>query len=280
MILGFLNAAVCESLTLISGAYYPFNSAHAFVLLGAAFIAHSAIFTYQQHAWGGGRLWTGLHFGLVGIAALLPFTLDFIFNGSFAFSNLVLFSMWALSFIGLSVLSARMTKNAINQLDKSVGSDRVMPISRTIFSLAGLVLLGLVTAPAMSTAVSATWIWLPIVLVGSGFWIARTNKVYNPETATTMALAVWNPLMVANFVLIPALIINAVLTPGSVPLANIIADYAIGLATMFCLISGPVIGAQIASLSLQRSRELELHRMPVSRINEHSMPLGPVEEAI
>ena len=280
MIFGFLNAAVCESLTLITGAYYTFNSAHAFALLGAAFIAYSAIFTYQQHAWGGGRIWSVLHFGLVGIGAILPFSLDLIFNGPYAVSNLVLFSLWGLSFIGLSAVSAKMTKNTIVALEKTVGADRVMPFSRAIFATAGMALLALVTLPAFSSAVTSTWLWLPAVLVGSGFWIAKVNKARNPETASTLALAIWNPLMVANFVLLPALVLNAIISPITFPQSGGVADYAIGLLTMLCLVMGPTLGANLASLSLRRSRELELHHMPVEMLNEHTMPLTRVEDAI
>lgn len=280
MIFGFLNAAVCESLTMLTGAYYTFNSAHAFALLGAAFIAYSAIFTYQQHAWGGGRIWSVLHFGLVGIGAILPFSLDLIFNGPYAVTNLVLFSLWGLSFIGLSALSAKMTSNTIVALEKTVGAHRVMPFSRAIFATAGMALLALVTLPAFSSAVTSTFLWLPAVLIGSGFWITKVNKAHNPETASTLALAIWNPLMVANFVLLPALILNATMSPMTFPQSSAVVDYGIGLLTMLCLIMGPVLGANLASLSLRRTRELELHRMPVEMLNERSMPLTRVEDAL
>ncbi|MDZ4835375.1 MAG: hypothetical protein SGJ27_16480 [Candidatus Melainabacteria bacterium] len=280
MIFGFLSAAVCESFTLLSGVFYTFNGPHAFALLSAAFIAFSSVFTYQQHVWGGGRIWSGLHFGLVACGALLPFSLELMFNAPHVASNLLFFSLWGASFIGLSVLSTRMTNNSIRTLEKSIGANRVMPYSRAVFASAGLVLLGLITVPALSTAISSTWLWLPVVLIGSGYYITKLNNARNPQTATTMALASWNPLILANLVLLPALVVNSILSMFSLLPQIGFVDYLIGFGTMACLTIGPVLGAKIASRGLQRSRELELHQIPAELLNECKMPLNRVDDVI
>ncbi len=280
MIFGFLSAAICESFTLLTGAFYTFNGPHAFALLSAAFIAFSSVFTYQQHAWGGGRAWSALHFGLVTCGALLPLSLELIFNAPYVISNLAFFSVWGVSFIGLSILSAKMTSNSILSLEKSVGANRVMPHSRTIFGSAGLVLLGLILMPAMSTAMSSTWLWLPVVLIGSGYWVTRANKAGNPQTASTLALATWNPLILANIVLLPALVINSILSVfGLLPPIGI-TDYLIGVTTMLCLSTGPMIGASFASYGLRRSRELELHHHPIGMTIERQLPVPRSDDAV
>lgn len=262
MMFGFLSAAVCEAAAVLTGAFYTFNGPHAFALLSAAFIAFSSIFTYQQHIWGGGRMWSHLHYGLVTCGALLPFSLEFFVSTPSSLGNLILFALWGVGFTGLSALSARMTRNSIKTLDRSVGADRVMPHSRLIFASSGAALLGLTLLPFMFTVFSSMWLWLPVLLVGSGFCIASANRASNPQTAATFALAAWNPLILANLVLLSALVANSVLAVFLPYLQLTIADYAVGIGTMLCITLGPLMGARIASSALKRSLELELHRAP------------------
>jgi len=267
MIFGFLSAAACEAASLVTGSFYTFNAAHAFALLSAAFIAYSSVFSYQQHIWGGGRSWSVMHYGLVACGALLPFFLELFLAAPALSNNLLLFSLWGLAFIGISATSKHLTTKTIKQLECSVGADRVMPYSRAVFATAGTMLLAFTSSPGMFSAVAQMWLWLPFLFIGSGYYIATKNKASNPKTATTLAVMAWNPLILANIVLLPALIVNSVAALFYPMLQISIADYAVGLITMGCLGIGPLLGARLASSVMRRDSELELHRAPAELLS-------------
>jgi hypothetical protein len=271
MIFGVMSAGVCEVATNITGVFHTCSIPQAFALLSAAFIAFSAIFTYQQHIWGGGRAWTFLHYGLVGIGACLPL-MELLFAYPTSVGNLCLFT-WSLGFIGVSTVAVKLTRNSIKALESTVGANRVMPYSRAMFASAGALLLTFCAFPGMFWLVGSMSGWLPAMLICSGFYIARSNSAHNPQTAATLAFAAWNPVILANAILLPALIAYSALTLV-LPLAPVsLADYGIGLITMLCFSLGPFIGAQIGSFMQQRDRALELHRTPVELLANTAMPI-------
>ena len=270
MIFGLMSFGACEGISALTGSFHAFLSTpHAFALLSAAFIAFSAIFTYQQHIWGGGRTWTGLHYGLVAGGAILPLA-DLIF-APVSFGSMGLF-VWSLGFIGVSALSCKLTQNSIKALESTVGANRVIPYSRGIFATAGALLLTFTALPAMFWVISPLWTFLPALLVLSGYGIARANNAYNPQTAATLAFAAWNPVILANIILLPALLTYSALGLFMPLMPISITDYAVGMVTMAAFAFGPFIGAQIGAMVQQRARELELHKTPIDLVAQVSSP--------
>lgn len=269
MIFGLMSFGACEGVSAITGAFHTLTTPHAFALLSAAFIAFSAIFTYQQHIWGGGRAWTILHYGLVAGGAILPLA-ELIFTPA-SLTNLGLF-VWSLGFIGVSAISCKMTRHSIKALESTVGANRVIPYSRGIFAAAGALLLTFTAAPFMFGAISSMWTLLPAVLVLSGYSIARANNAYNPQTAATLAFAAWNPVILANIILMPALLTYSVLSLFMPLMPVSLTDYAVGLVTMASFAFGPFIGAQVGAMVQQRARELELHKVPLELVAQTTMP--------
>lgn len=252
LIFGAMSATVFEAFASITGLYHQFSTPHTFALLSVAFIAFSWMFTYQQHIWEGGKAWNVLHYALVAGGAVLPFV-----NYMNPYQYLV---FWSLGFVAVSILSRRLTQHSIKALDSSIGSSRVMPYSRAMFATAGAFLL--LYATSAGTFVTALWLWWPTMLVCSGFYIARTNGAHNPRTAATLAFAVWNPIILANLILLPITAVYWFISLFVPSLLLPMDGYAMSLITIACFAIGPFVGSQIAASMQRRARELELHKSP------------------
>ncbi|MBX3074133.1 hypothetical protein KF913_09405 [Candidatus Obscuribacterales bacterium] len=269
MIFGLMSFGACEGISTLTGVFHSLSTPHAFSLLSAAFIAFSAVFTYQQHIWGGGRAWTALHYGLVTGGAILPLTELMTAPAALGTTGLLI---WSLGFIGVSAISSKMTQNSIKALESSVGANRVVPYSRGIFATAGALLLTFIAVPIMFVIFSSIWVIIPGILLLSGYGIARANNAYNPQTAGTLALAAWNPVILANVILIPTLLVYSGLSLF-LPLMPIsLTDFAVGLLTLAAFGAGPFVGAQIGAFVQRRARELELHRTPLDLVAQTSPP--------
>lgn len=253
MIFGFLSAAVCELAAITTGVFYTFNGAHAFALLSAAFIAFSSIFSFQQHIWGGGRAWSIFHYAIVAFGALLPFSLELCLSPSASIGNLSLFALWSAGFIGLSAVSSKLTARTIQSLESTVGARRVFPHSRLIFAASGTLLLTLTAFPPIFTVFSAMCFWLPILLITSGYYIATVNKASDSQTASALAICAWGPLILANIVLVPALLINSACALFVPVLQISLSEFAVGFGTILCLILGPMIGARLGARMLRKT---------------------------
>lgn len=267
MFFGFLLSSWYEIVANLTANYGIFNSALAFALLSAGFATFSTVMAYQQHIWNGTRIWSVMKWTLIGLAAVLPCGMFLIFGSTPGTLDLLTFALWTSGFIGVSVLSTVLTNKSIKSLEGTVGAHRVMPHSRILFGTMGVVILGcLMLIPIMPmagmTLTMTKCLWMPLVLIGSGYWIARRNGARNQHTAAVLGYSIWNPLFIANAVLLPALVINSIgaMVFGAYPTG--FADYAIGLCSMLTLGVGPLVGATMASKAMQRSAELELHRMP------------------
>jgi len=270
MIFGLMSFGACEGISAVTGSFHTLLSTpHAFTLISTAFIAFSAIFTYQQHIWGGGRTWTVLHYALVAGGAILPLA-ELIFSPA-SVSNMGLF-VWSLGFIGVSALSCKLTQNSIKALECTVGANRVLPYSRGIFATAGALLLTVTALPTMFSVISPLWTFLPGLLLLSGYAIARSNNAYNPQTAATLAFAAWNPVILANIILLPALLTYSALGLFMPLMPISLTDFAVGMVTMAAFALGPFIGAQIGAIVQQRARELELHRTPIDLVAQVTTP--------
>ncbi len=279
MLYGFFLTGLYDAATLLTGSCGIFTGALGFGLIGAGFAAFSSVFAYQQHIWQGGRIWPLLHWTIVGFGALLPLGVLFIFACG-SFWEMVTAGLWAAGFVAISVASTICTRKSIKALDSSIGSHRILPYTRSLFVAFGLIMLVCMNWPMAAILVGgARWLWLPVIIVGSGFWITAANNARNAQTASTLALSMWNPLSLASLALLPALVINSV---GAVffPVGTVtFLDFAIGLAAITCLSIGPAIGARMAASSLRRQAELELHNIPHVPLPDAMMESATTESA-
>lgn len=284
LLFGSLCAGVTEALSAFTGIYLPFNGAVAFILLGSAFVTFSTIFAYQRHLWNGGKIWATAHWSAVGLCALLPFGLQF-FDLISSVDLLAMFGAWGVGFIGLSAVATTCANRNVKALECSIGARRVVPYTRAIYSLAGVCLLSFMAlhVPGFLFNYTFIWGWFPVLLLGSGFYIAYKNRAANPNTATVLGLSVWNPLILCNLFLLPALAVHSVASIfTSFSLQIGFFDYGVCLASMALLVAGPSLGALVASRGVQRANKLELHRVPeipsLAAVPIQSAPIALTEE--
>lgn len=255
-----LCAGVAEALTAVTGVYQSFNGATGFIVLGSAFVTFSTVFSYQKHLWKGGKIWSVVHWSAVGLCALLPLVV-----GSLDFfpvpplDLLTMFSAWALGFIGLSAVASTLANRNIKALECSIGAQRVIPYSRAIYSIAGLCLVSMIAAQMLGFHFNYSMLVTPIVLLGTGYYVAFRNRAANPATATVLGLSVWNPMILCNLFLLPALVLHSAASLFTSLFQVGIFDYGVCLTSMALLIAGPTLGALAASKGVQRENELELH---------------------
>lgn len=274
LLYGFFITGLYDVVALLTGTLGIFSGALGFALISAGFAAFSSVFAYQQHVWGGGRMWPILHWTIIGFGAFLPLGVLLIFaNGSTW--DLLTSALWAAGFIGVSLAATICTRKSVKSLDATVGSYRLMPYTRSMLAIFGLIMIACLSLPLAAIVVSSTrWLWLPAVIIGSGSWITLANNARNPQTASLLAMSMWNPLSIANLALLPALVVNSI---GALafPVGSIsVVDFAIGVGAIACLSLGPTLGARVASRSLKARAELELHNLAI-----HMLPAEVAEDA-
>lgn len=247
--------------SVLPGSHVPvFDGAHSYALVGGLFVAFSSVFVYQKHIWGGGRLWWGPYFGLMGLLACLQWGF-----GGIPFLNQIVYG-------GLSLLTIKLTLNSIKALE-TIGAQNVLAHGRNILVGTGVmcVAMRVLTFPS-NVATLVMLAWVPICLLGSGYAITMLNKTANPRSASTIALSAWAPLTLTNLFLFAVVVVSAAANlvtgtpqPG---LESLINSILIAAGTLTCLTLGPVIGATTASRMVRRARELELHKTPAHILSE------------
>ncbi len=253
-----------------------FAGAHSVALMGSIFIAFSAVYTYQKYTWGGGRLWWVPGGAFVALLATIQFTSSF----ADAVGTPLLRAAF---FIGLSLLTVKLTLNSIKNLDRTIGSNRVMPYARGVLASAGALCLALkITGVASSVATMVVMGWIPLSLLGSGYLITRVNKTADPQSASTMAIAAWNPLILSAMQVFGVLAVSAISTlfvgAPQVGLEQYFQSFIVAAGTLGCLTLGPTIGAIIGSRTIQSARELELHKSPTKKLSELQLQPDPLND--
>jgi hypothetical protein len=237
-----------------------FSGPHAFALIVSLLVGFTTVFKYQQYRWGGGRLWSIVYTGFIAFCGYATFMTEHVYG---SLPPILISSVCAFSFIAIPLVVAKMTSKSIALLEGSVGAERVMPHTRLLLTMTGLLycatrleLAGAVQGIAMLVLCA----WAFGTLANSGFLLTRLYKVHDPNAASTLTLATWSPLIVIALTYVPIIAVCSILSLFSLSTPVPLIANLSGLSTLVAIVLVPFATARMAALELRKNAELGLHR--------------------
>jgi len=257
LIMGGLNASCFNcAVNIVAGP-------HVFVLFNALMIGFTSVFMYQKLVWNGGRVWSVVYYGLVALMTLAIGAMHLSYG---SLDPRLLSCLCAITFVGLTVLMARLCKQSIARLESTGGAKRVMPHTRAMLVISGSLLLPFLLRPGLHAEATAigliTFVWISLLATCSGSYVARMNDAHCTETAATLALATWNPIILTLLLQFPVLMVGSLLSAFSLIPQITYVSYLLSAGAIASILSFPVLSAAFGAWGLRRSSQRRLRHLP------------------